>query len=173
MITYGRLSCDRNSTAVGSVVSCNICAISSRRISLSSDVLTYLSRFTRSWIRSMISRVVSTPTSEAISVSSRLSSTSSSMVDLPATTRVSFSKKPERVFSNPLSRFCCCCCCSSSLFSFEPKNLKKPIVVIVKTAKIHIFFQFTRIVRTKSSIPFNKNDNKNRKNPFQELSTSC
>jgi len=51
-----------------------------------------LSRCTRSSIRSIILTVVSTPTSEVIKTSSRLSNTSSSTLDLPTTTLASFLK---------------------------------------------------------------------------------
>lgn len=78
--------------------------ISSRRISSSSFTPTYLSRATRSSILSMILMVVDAPTSDAISISSRLSSTSSSTLLLPTTAFVIFSKKPWLDFSRPLSK---------------------------------------------------------------------
>ena len=78
-------------------------AISSRRILSSSEVLRYLSFATRSSMRSIILMVVSTPTSEVMSISSSSSRTSSSTFDLPATTRPSFEKNPSLVFSSPLS----------------------------------------------------------------------
>src|SRR5215203_1801353 len=52
----------------------------------------------------MIFNVVSTPTSDDTRTSSRLSSTSSSIVDLPTRALPSFEKKLSFVFSNPLSR---------------------------------------------------------------------
>lgn len=76
----------------------------------------YLSRLTRSCMRSMMRRVVSTPTSEVMSASSRLSSTSSSTVDLPAMARLILLSTDSLLFSNPLSRV--------SFFSLpnSPKN---------------------------------------------------
>ena len=86
----------------------------------SSAVLTYLSRATRSWMRPMISSVVSTPTSDEMSTSSRLSSTSSSTFDFPAMARVSLLNTLALVFSRPAS--------STSFFSFFEKKLNIPIV---------------------------------------------
>jgi len=48
--------------------------------------------------------VVSTPTSEAIKTSSKLSKTSSSTLDFPATAFVNLPKKLSLDFSNPLSK---------------------------------------------------------------------
>ena len=89
----------------------------------------YLSSATRFSIRSMMRSVVSTPTSEVISTSSRLSSTSSSTFDLPATARASFEKTPSLVFSRPLFK--------SSLFSFLEKKLKIPI------SRVALFTRFS------------------------------
>jgi len=54
----------------------------------------------------MIFRVVLTPTSEETNISSKLSKTSASTLDFPATALVSLEKKDVFVFSNPLSRDC-------------------------------------------------------------------
>ncbi|MOA01426.1 hypothetical protein D3C78_1208350 [compost metagenome] len=88
--------------------------ISSRSIALSSEVPKYLSRATRSSIRSIIFSVVDTPTSEVTKISSSSSSTSSSTVDLPAIILVSFEKTFSLVFSNPLSSASCSAFTSSS-----------------------------------------------------------
>src|SRR5690606_28803471 len=69
-----------------------------------SSVPKYLSRATRASILSIILRVVSTPTSDETKTSSRLSKTSSSTFDFPATALVSLVKKLVEDFSNPLSR---------------------------------------------------------------------
>ena len=61
----------------------------------------YLSRATRSSMRRMIFTVVSTPTSDVMSTSSRSSSTSASTFERPATVRASFEKRPVLVFSSP------------------------------------------------------------------------
>ena len=97
------------------------CVISSLRITLSSLVLTYLSRATRSSMRWMISKVVSTPTSLVMRMSSRLSSTSSSTFDFPATAWAIFENTLVLVFWRPLS--------SVSFFSFFEKKLKNPISI--------------------------------------------
>ncbi len=76
-------------------------AISSRRIDCSSEAFMYLSRATRSSMRRMIFTVVSTPTSEVMSTSSRSSSMLSSTFERPATARASFEKRPCLVFSRP------------------------------------------------------------------------
>jgi hypothetical protein len=55
--------------------------------------------------------VVLTPTSEEINTSSKLSNTSSSTVDFPATAFVNFEKNEVLVCSRPLSKV--------SFFSFE------------------------------------------------------
>ena len=74
----------------------------------------YLSLATRSSMRRMIFTVVSTPTSDEMSTSSRSSSTSASTVERPATARASFEKSPVLVFSSPaLSSSCCLRACSS------------------------------------------------------------
>ena len=88
-------------------------AISPRRIDCSSEAFMYLSRATRSSMRRMIFTVVSTPTSDEMSTSSRSSSTPASIVDRPATARASFEKSPVLVFSSPAeSSSCCFCACS-------------------------------------------------------------
>ena len=98
-------------------------AISSRSIRLSSSVPKYLSLATRSSIRSMIFRVVSTPTSEVTSTSSKSSSTSSSTFDFPATALDSLLKKLDLDFSSPLFSVC--------FFSFElVHNLKIPSLAL-------------------------------------------
>ena len=103
-ITYGWESSGKvHSTESPLLFSVSNSVISPFRISFSSLVETYLSLATRSSIRWMILIVVSTPTSEETNISSRLSSTSSSTFDLPATARVSLVKTFCFVFSNPLS----------------------------------------------------------------------
>ena len=97
-------------------------ATSSTNMAFSSVVPKYLSRFTRSCMRSMIRKVVSTPTSEVISASSRLSSTSSSTVDLPAMAWLILLSTDSLLFSRPLS--------SVSFFSF-PNNPKNAIIVLL------------------------------------------
>ena len=92
-------------------------AISSRKIDCNSEVFMYLSRATRSSMRRMIFTVVSTPTSEVMSTSSRSSNTSASTVERPATARANFEKKPVLVFSSPASnsrRSASCCLASAS-----------------------------------------------------------
>ena len=92
-------------------------AISSRRIRFNSSVPKYLSLATRSSIRSITFNVVLTPTSLVTKTSSRLSKTSSSTLDFPATALLSLPKKLVLDFSNPLS--------SVSFFSEENILLKK------------------------------------------------
>ena len=53
--------------------------------------------------------LVSTPTSDEMSTSSRSSSTAASTVERPATARASFEKSPVLVFSSPASSSCRCC----------------------------------------------------------------
>jgi hypothetical protein len=79
-------------------------AISSRKIRFNASVPTYLSFDTRASIRSMIFKVVLTPTSLVTRTSSRSSKTSASTLDFPTTTLLSLSKKVVLDFSNPLSR---------------------------------------------------------------------
>ena len=67
----------------------------------------------------MILSVVSTPTSEEMSVSSRLSRTASSTVDFPKILLVSLAKKLSLVLVSPWSSVC--------FFSFL---LNSPIVII-------------------------------------------
>jgi hypothetical protein len=62
--------------------------------------------------------VVSTPTSEVTNISSRLSKTSSSTLDFPATALVSFEKKDVLVFSKPLSRTTFSCSVITDSFFF-------------------------------------------------------
>ena len=108
-------------------------AISSRRMRLSSLVETYLSRATRSSMRRIILTVVSTPTSEVMSTSSRSSSTSSSTVDFPATARASLPNTLSLVFSSPLSRV------SFFLLLNNPNN---PIILFFIFCKDTHFFLF-------------------------------
>ena len=98
-------------------------ATSSTKMALSSAVPKYLSRFTRSCIRSMMRNVVSTPTSEVMSASSKLSNTSSSTVDLPAIAWLILLSTDSLLFSRPLS--------SVSFFSF-PNNPKNAIIVLLE-----------------------------------------
>ena len=95
-------------------------AISARRMELSSEVLIYLSRLMRSCSLSMILRVVSTPTSEVMRVSSRLSRTLSSTVLLPRMVFESLAKKLSLVLFKPWLRV--------SFFSFL---LNSPMVEVV------------------------------------------
>lgn len=67
----------------------------------------------------MILTVVSTPTSDEISTSSKSSSTSASTVERPATARASFEKSPVLVFSNPALSSSCCCLRSSEACAAE------------------------------------------------------
>jgi hypothetical protein len=76
-----------------------------------------LSLDTLASILSIILSVVSTPTSEETSTSSKLSRTSSSTLDFPATTLDNLVKKLDLDFSNPLSKY--------YFFSFENIFLKK------------------------------------------------
>ena len=71
-----------------------------------SSVPKYLSLETRSSIRSIIFNVVFTPTSEETRISSKLSKTSASTFDFPATALVSLEKKDVFDFSKPLSKVC-------------------------------------------------------------------
>ena len=80
-------------------------AISSFNIDFNSLTPKYLSKETRSSIRLIILSVVSTPTSEVIKTSSRLSRTSSSTFDLPTTARPNFLNTLSFVFKSPSSRF--------------------------------------------------------------------
>ena len=121
IITYGFLSDGTEKSGVSALLfSASISVISSRSSVFSSDVDTYLSRAVRFCSRSIILRVVSTPTSDVINTSSRLSRKSSSILDLPATARLSLSNKPCLVFSKPLSNV--------SFFSLL-KKLKNPIYI--------------------------------------------
>ena len=71
-----------------------------------------------------------TPTSEEISTSSKLSKTSSSTLDFPATALVNLEKKDVFVFSNPLSKTCFSCSeITGSLLLEENIFLKKLIVL--------------------------------------------
>ena len=123
-------------------------ATSSRRIDCNSDAFMYLSRAARSSMRRMIFTVVSTPTSDEMSTSSRSSSTAASTVERPATARASFEKSPVLVFSSPASSSCRCCrTCSSEggVSCFLRKISKNPILVIY-TAKIARKFQKKRYI---------------------------
>ena len=121
IITYGLAgNSAAKSRAVVVSFSANNLTISSLRITFNSAVLIYLSRATRSSMRSIIRNVVSTPTSEVTRASSKLSRTSSSTRDLPATARVNLSNTFSLVFDNPES--------SVSFFSLL-KKLKNPIIL--------------------------------------------
>ena len=110
-----------NSVSLPKFISDNSPAISSRRIVLRSSVPIYLSLATLTSILLMILSVVSTPTSDAIKTSSKLSKTSSSTLDFPATAFVNLPKKLSLDFSKLLSKV--------SLFSFEKIFLKKLIFI--------------------------------------------
>ena len=96
-------------------------AISSRKIVFNSCAFMYFSEAARFSMRSIIFNVVSTPTSEVISTSSRLSNTSSSTFDFPATARAILPNTLSLVLDNPLSNV--------SFFSLE-KKLKNPIFLL-------------------------------------------
>ena len=116
-MTYGRWSEGMSQSSFSPVLfSVRRAAISSRIMPLSSFVEIYLSRATRSSIRLMIFNVVSTPISDVIRASSRLSSTSSSTVDLPVMARAILSNTLCLVFSSPLSRI-------SFLFLLKSPNI--------------------------------------------------
>ena len=102
------------------LVSLNKAAISSRSILFNSSVPKYLSFETLASIRSITFSVVFTPTSLDTSTSSRLSKTSSSTFDFPATALFNLPKKLDLDFSKPLSRV--------SFFSEENIFLKKLII---------------------------------------------
>src|SRR5690606_2988942 len=80
----------------------------------------------------MIFKVVLTPTSDVTNTSSKLSNTSSSMVDLPMTALVILEKNPSLVFSRPLSR----ACCASGVSCFFLKKSNKPMYyLMISSAK--------------------------------------
>ena len=83
----------------------------------------YLSLATRCSIRSIIFKVVFTPTSEVTKTSSKLSRTSSSTLDLPATALLSLPKKLVFDFSSPLSK--------DSFLSLLNIFLNRPILFLV------------------------------------------
>ena len=103
IITWGLVSFGIvNSESFPELVSDKSEPISSLKIKLSSSVPRYLSWETLFSMRWIIFNVVFTPTSEEISTSSKLSKTSSSTLDFPATALVKLEKKDVFVFSNPL-----------------------------------------------------------------------
>ena len=108
-----------NSVSFPRLVSESNPAISSLKITFNSSVPKYLSFETLASILSIIFKVVATPTSEATKISSKLSKTSSSTLDFPATAFDNLFKKLDFDFSNPLSKV--------SFFSFENIFLKKLI----------------------------------------------
>ena len=121
-ITYGLRSEGRSQESLSNVLfSVKRAEISSRKIPFSSLVDTYLSRAMRSSMRSMIFKVVSTPTSEEIKISSKLSRTSSSTLDFPTIALANLPKTLCLVFSNPLSNVS---------FLFLLKNPNIPIAYI-------------------------------------------
>src|SRR5690606_4325672 len=88
-------------------------------------------------MRSTIFNVVVTPTSEVTSTSSRLSNTSSSIVDFPTTALVILDKKPSLVFSNPLSS----ASRASGVSCFFLKKSNKPMNYCLKYK-----FKYTQIL---------------------------
>ena len=119
-ITYGLWLVGKSQSSAFSVLfSVKRAAISALNTLLSSEVETYLSRAMRSSMRSIIFTVVLTPTSDVISISSKLSKTSSSTFDFPAMARVIFEKTLCFVVSRPLS---------STSFFFLLKSPKNPII---------------------------------------------
>jgi len=93
-----------NSETSSLLFSDNRLVISCFKILFNSAVVTNLSLATLASIRAIIFNVVSTPTSDDIKISSRLSRTSASTVVLPMITFAIFEKKLSFVFSNPLSK---------------------------------------------------------------------
>ena len=100
-ITYGTVSSSTSKASKSELFSARILTISSFNILFNSFTLLYLSFDTLSSILSIILTVVSTPTSEVISISSRSSNTSASIFDLPRTADFNFAKKLFLVFSKP------------------------------------------------------------------------
>src|ERR1700749_4506293 len=104
----------------------------------------------------MIFSVVFTPTSDVTKTSSRSSSTSSSTVDLPATTLVIFEKKLSLVFSKPVSS----ASCSWGVLSFFLKKSNNPIVYvqICKYADVQMFLYQYKVILLMSfnSLSFGK-----------------
>ena len=78
--------------------------ISSRSNVFNSSLVTYLSLETRSSMRRIISRVVFTPTSEVIKISSSSSRMASSIWSFPAIAFPSLFSKPLRLSSTPFSK---------------------------------------------------------------------
>jgi len=123
MMTWGWLGSGASKSAGRSSVPSSMSfAISSRISPFSSWADTYWSCSTRASTWSMMSSVVSTPTSLVIRTSSSSSRTSASTVSLPRTMRSSLPKKLSRVLSSPSSSFSC----SSSSFQFVNVS-RKPI----------------------------------------------
>ena len=127
IITYGSpfVSGNLNSPGLCVLFSSNKEEISSFKTRFNSEVFKYLSRAIRASMRSITFNVVSTPTSDVIRISSKLSSTSSSTVDLPTIVRAILEKKLCFVFSNPLL--------SVSFLSLE-NNPKNAIVLKIEKA---------------------------------------
>ena len=100
----------------------------------------YLSRATRSSMRRMIFTVVSTPTSDEMSTSSRSSSTSASTVERPATARASFEKSPVLVFSSPAfsSSWLRAACSTEGVSCFFLKMSKNPIIEFLYSPHLRI-----------------------------------
>ena len=103
--------------------SVNKAATSSFNKLFNSPVPTYLLAATRASIRLMILRVVLTPTSPEIRTSSKLSNTSASTVDFPATALASLPKKLSFVFDKPSFKL--------SFSSLPNSLLKNPIMCFV------------------------------------------
>ena len=105
IITYGSLLSGRSKSSKSMLLfSSSKLVISSFSIEFNSEVPMYLSAETRFSMRSMIFKVVSTPTSDEIRISSRLSKTSSSTFDLPIIARPIFLNTLSLVFESPWSR---------------------------------------------------------------------
>ena len=114
-------------------------AISSCNTLLSSVVLMYFSAATLFSTRAIILRVVSTPTSAPIRISSKLSKTSSSTLDFPATAFDSLEKKDVFVFSNPLSNCCFSCSVITGSLLLDENIFLKVQIYIYPYLKWHMY----------------------------------
>ena len=137
MMTYGiPFSGKSNELPSLAAFSFSKATISSRSTRFSSSTPIYLSRSTRASIRWIMRNVVSTPTSDEISTSSRLSSTSSSTFDFPTIALANFLKTLSFVFSRPLSK--------DSFFAFpnKPNNPMPVLIIKIRATKLRIKLHF-------------------------------
>ena len=111
-------------------------------MAFNSEVFIYLSRAMRASICSIIFTVVSTPTSDVMSTSSKSSSTSASTVERPATARANFEKKPSLVFCNPAdnSSFCACSCLACCSCSAAADSTPCAASVVATCSLLSFFF---------------------------------